>query len=65
KDMKMGGREQQFAEIGEGNLNWPAILEACLEAGTKWYIVEQDRCDGNPFDSLELSFRNLKKMGVE
>jgi len=64
KDMKMKGREQHFAEVGEGNLNWPAILEACAEAGTKWYIVEQDRCDGDPFDSLALSFKNLKKMGL-
>lgn len=65
KDMKMKGREQQFAEVGEGNLNWPAILAACAEAGTKWYIVEQDRCDGDPFDSLALSLRNLRAMGLE
>ena len=65
KDMKMKGREQHFAEIGEGNLNWPGIFEACKEAGVVWYIVEQDRCDGDPFDSLAISLRNLKAMGLE
>ena len=65
KDMAMRGREQLFAEIGEGNLNWPAILDACKEAGTRWYIVEQDICQRDPFESLGISLRNLKAMGLE
>ena len=64
KDMAMSGREQLFAEIGEGNLNWPAILDACEEAGTRWYIVEQDTCQRDPFESLGISLRNLKAMGL-
>lgn len=66
KDMAIVGREQRFAEIGEGNLNWPAILDACKDAGSRWYIVEQDRCyDRDPFDSLGLSLKNLKAMGLK
>lgn len=58
-------REQRFAEIGEGNLNWPAILAAAKEAGVKWYLVEQDNCyDRDPFESLAISYRNLKEMGL-
>jgi sugar phosphate isomerase/epimerase len=64
KDMAMHGREQMFAEIGEGNLNWPAILEAGRKAGARWYIVEQDRCERDPFESLEISLKNLKEMGL-
>lgn len=64
KDMEMKGREQIFSEVGEGNLNWPSILEACREAGTRWHIVEQDRCQGDPFDSLGISLRNLAEMGL-
>lgn len=65
KDMAiLGGREQVFAEVGEGNLNWPAILDACKEAGVEWYIVEQDRCQRDPFESLGISLRNLKAMGL-
>jgi sugar phosphate isomerase/epimerase len=58
-------REQLMSEIGEGNLNWPGILEACKEAGTKWYLVEQDICQRDPFESLTISYRNLKAMGLE
>ena len=65
KDMEMKGREQLFAEVGEGNLNWPAILDACKEAGARWYIVEQDRCQRDPFESLGISLKNLQAMGLE
>jgi len=58
-------REQRFAEIGEGNLNWPAIMEAAKEAGVEWYLVEQDQCYGrDPFESLAISYRNLRGMGL-
>ncbi len=57
-------RVQQMAEIGEGNLNWPAILPACKAAGVEWYIIEQDECQRDPFESVEISLKNLKAMGV-
>jgi sugar phosphate isomerase/epimerase len=63
KDMGMClPREQIMMEVGEGNLNWPAILDACKSAGVDWYIVEQDTCYRDPFDSLETSLRNLRGM---
>ena len=64
KDMAMDGRTQLFAEVGEGNLNWSAILDACKEADVEWYIVEQDTCQRDPFESLGISLRNLKEMGI-
>jgi len=65
KDMAMRGSTQHFAEVGEGNLNWPAILEACLYAEVEWYIVEQDSCyERDPFESLGISLRNLQAMGL-
>ena len=64
KDMAMDGRTQLFSEIGEGNLNWSAILDACTEADVEWYIVEQDTCQRDPFESLGISLRNLKEMGI-
>ena len=66
KDMTVGpGREQRMAEIGEGNMNWPAILQAAEESGVGWYLVEQDRCYGrDPFESLAISYRNLRVMGL-
>ncbi|MBD3182604.1 TIM barrel protein [Candidatus Poribacteria bacterium] len=66
KDMAIKGHEQRFAEIGEGNLNWPGILDACKEAGVEWHIVEQDRTyDLHPFESLAISLKNLKAMGLK
>ncbi len=65
KDMAtVSWREQVMKEVGEGNLNWPGILEACREANVEWYAVEQDICPGDPFESLATSYRNLAKMGL-
>ena len=65
KDMVMYEGQQTMAEIGEGNLNWPGIIAACEETGVEWYAIEQDRCLRNPFESLKISYDNLRAMGVE
>jgi sugar phosphate isomerase/epimerase len=65
KDMVIHGGQQIMAEIGEGNLNWPAILAACSEAGVEWYAIEQDECQRPPIDSLAISYANLHAMGVD
>jgi len=64
KDMTNKGGAQLMAEVGEGNLDWPDILAACRQAGTEWYIVEQDTCQRDPFESLAISLRNLRAMGL-
>jgi len=62
KDMVIVDDQQAMAEVGEGNLNWQAILDACGEAGVEWYAVEQDTCRRDPFESLRISFENLIQM---
>jgi sugar phosphate isomerase/epimerase len=57
-------RTQFMAEVGEGNLNWPAILTACKDAGAEHLLVEQDICYRDPFESLAISLKNLKEMGA-
>ena len=66
KDMAISPeREILMAEIGEGNLNWPAIIEAAEAGGTEYYLIEQDLTYGrDPFESLAISYRNLKAMGL-
>jgi sugar phosphate isomerase/epimerase len=60
KDCKVTGEGRPtFAEVGSGNLNWTSIIGAAEEAGCEWYVVEQDRCDGDPFDSLRMSFEYI------
>ena len=65
KDMTVDGWEPIMAEVGEGNLNWPKIVEACKEIGVEWCAVEQDKCQRSPFESLEISLNNLKDMGLK
>ena len=63
KDMGINTARAQFMmEVGEGNLNWPAILDACKTAGVQWHIIEQDTCYRDPFESLAISLKNLKAM---
>ena len=57
KDLLPVAREVRYAPVGEGNLDWNAILPACAAAGTQWLVVEQDETYGrDPFDCLESSF---------
>ena len=65
KDMAItNDREQLMAEVGEGNLNWPSILAACKRAKVEWYVVEQDTCQRDPFESMAISLKNVKQMGI-
>ena len=64
KDMAVQGTTPIMAEVGEGNMNWGAILAACRAAGVRWYIVEQDICQRDPFESLGISLQNLRGMGL-
>ncbi|MEE1014298.1 MAG: sugar phosphate isomerase/epimerase [Clostridia bacterium] len=52
-----------ITEVMEGNLDWDSIIEACEEAGVEAAMVEQDICPGDPFDSLRISYNNLKTKG--
>ena len=58
--------ERRTAEVMEGSLNWERIFEVCKDpaTGVKYSFIEQDNCyDNNPFDSLEISFKNLLNAG--
>ena len=35
--------EQGFAAVGQGVLDWNAILPAAADAGVQWYIIEHDQ----------------------
>jgi sugar phosphate isomerase/epimerase len=62
KDYTVNASNQPtFAEIGNGNLDWPRIITAAEKAGCKWFCVEQDTCPGDPFDSLKQSFVYTKE----
>lgn len=62
KDMAIVDRRQVFAEIGEGNMNYKAIVEVCRATGVEWFVVEQDVCRRDPFESLEISYKYLNSI---
>ncbi|WP_235347248.1 sugar phosphate isomerase/epimerase family protein [Arthrobacter sp. SPG23] len=54
----------QFAEVGEGNLDFPAIIPAAEAAGAQYLLVEQDELYGRTvWDALQTSYDNLAAMG--
>jgi sugar phosphate isomerase/epimerase len=53
--------QPRFAEIGAGNLDWKKIIPAAEAAGCAWFIVEQDTCPGDPFESLRQSFDFIRE----
>ena len=54
----------QFAEVGEGNLPMKKCIEAGLESGAEYFLVEQDDTYGrDPFESMQISYNNLVEMG--
>ncbi len=60
------GRGRIMLPVGEGNMNNEAIIEATLENGAEYALIEQDNCNGeDPFDCLRRSLSYLKSMGLE
>jgi sugar phosphate isomerase/epimerase len=59
------GNGGEIMEIGNGNLDWKRIIAAAEASGCKWFIVEQDTCPGDPFDSLGISYRYIAANLVE
>ncbi len=61
-----GLKGMRMAPVGEGNMNFDAILSAAEDAGTEYLLVEQDDCYGeDPFTCLEISYRNLRAKGLQ
>ena len=57
-------RPVQFSELGLGNLPLKACIEAGLESGAEYFLVEQDDTYGrDPFESLKISRDHLVELG--
>lgn len=59
--LKPDSLEADYAEIGNGNMDFVEIVKVAEAAGCEHYIVEQDTCPGDPFDSLSQSFEYIRK----
>ena len=62
KDARMKSDGMSFAEIGRGNLFWRGILDSAKRSGVEYYVVEQDKCDISPLESMRISADYLLNM---
>ncbi len=63
KDLAIEVNEAKISEVGNGNIKWGRIIDACNRCGVKYALVEQDTCKGDPFDSLKISYDYLTSNG--
>jgi len=65
KDFAINDKNEiMFCEVGNGNLDFPAIVTAAEAAGCQWFIVEQDTCPGDEFDSIAQSLEYIQRVLV-
>lgn len=70
KDRKSGFRASQqlnesaehFTEVGNGTIDWKAVLAVAEAQGVEHYFVEQDKSDKSPFESIRISYNYLEKL---
>jgi sugar phosphate isomerase/epimerase len=65
KDFRIVNRTRQFAEIGQGNMDWDEIIPLCESSGVVYAAIEQD-ADWlvDPFESLAMSRKFLTAMSL-
>ncbi len=52
-----------FTEVGTGVVDIPGVVEAALECGVEWLVVEQDEMrDLAPMESIRVSYENLARL---
>lgn len=54
-------RNDTFAEVGQGELDWPAIFELVSNLDLPWAVVEQDTTDRDPAVSIRMSRDYLRE----
>ena len=60
-----GMQKYEFLELGQGIVDFPAIIEVVKSADIEWYVVEQDRTNKTPGESMAISREYLKaKLGL-
>jgi len=60
-----GLKRYEFTELGRGIIDFPAVIEAVKPLNVEWIVVEQDRTDKTPKQSMAISRKYLKqKLGL-
>ncbi|MFW6597809.1 sugar phosphate isomerase/epimerase family protein [Propionibacteriaceae bacterium Y2011] len=62
--MRLFSEIVQFAEVGQGNMNWPALMPAAEKAGADFFFIEQDNTYGrDAMDCVRESRAYLASIG--
>ena len=51
---------QMFTEVGSGIIDFKEIFKHTRKAGLKYFFVEQDKCPGEPYESITKSLKYIK-----
>ncbi|KAB8128262.1 sugar phosphate isomerase/epimerase [Gracilibacillus oryzae] len=62
KDMTIENGEKRSIEIGKGTLDISSLWQAGEKAGVNWYVIEQEKFDGDPLDSARVNVEELKEL---
>lgn len=65
KDMEIQVNKPVTAPVGQGTMDFDAILRACEDAGAVHLLVEQDDCFEDPFLCMKKSYDYLRARGLE
>jgi sugar phosphate isomerase/epimerase len=52
---------RMFTEVGNGIIDFKKIFKHADKAGLKYFFVEEDKCPGDPYDSITQSVNYIKK----
>ncbi|HEY0177748.1 MAG TPA: sugar phosphate isomerase/epimerase [Pedobacter sp.] len=52
--------ERKFTEVGNGVIDFKKIFKHADTAGLKYFFVEEDKCPGDPYDSITQSANYIK-----
>ncbi len=59
-----GGEKIEFLELGQGEVDVPAALQAALATNPAWITIEQDNSKLDPAESVKVSREYLKSIGL-
>ena len=53
---------EHMTEVGSGTINWKVIIPTAEKTGVKHYFVERDNGSTPAFESLRISYENVRKI---
>lgn len=51
----------KLTPVGQGVIDWPPIISACVDSGVRYCFAEQEEWDKDPFECLRESYEYIEK----